>query len=123
MSQSLLNNVTLNKAPEPYLIEKATAGHPEALANITDLDTVTVIAHEKAIKEPSPDASLGWQLYTMESTLAEEEAIIAELEPLFHAAGLKVLPLVAFAKLHFLVGRGSVQGAEHIFRSLGATIR
>jgi len=130
--EDFLKNARAYFWKESFAIIKAKHTHPEAFANITDKDEITVIIDQSKLRNTSlseienqdlSENEIGWKILTLDVVFPlDTVGILAKLSGAMAERGISIMTISAYSRDHFLIREKDMVAAATALESLGISV-
>jgi hypothetical protein len=117
---------------ESFAIIKAKHTYPEAFANITDKDEITVIidqnkldnaSHSEIKNQNLSETEKKWKILTLDVVFPlDTVGILAKISGALAERGISIMTVSAYSRDHFLIREKDMDAAAAAFKSLGISV-
>jgi hypothetical protein len=110
---------------ESFAIIKSDCTHPDAFANITDKDEITVIIDQSKLGNNFvPEYEKDWKILTLDVVLPMDTVgILARISGVLAERGISLMTISAYARDHFLIREEDMPVAIGALQSIGISIK
>jgi hypothetical protein len=130
--EDFLKNARAYFWEESFAIIKAKHTHPEAFANITDKDEITVIIDQSKLRNTSlseiekqdlSENEKGWKILTLDVVFPlDTVGILAKISSAMAERGISIMTISAYSRDHFLIREKDMVAAATALESLGISV-
>ena len=130
--EDFLKNARAYFWKESFAIIKAKHTHPEAFANITDKDEITVIIDQSKLRNTSlseiekqdlSENEKGWKILTLDVVFPlDTVGILAKISSAMAERGISIMTISAYSRDHFLIREKDMVAAATALESLGISV-
>ena len=110
---------------ESFAIIKSDCINPDAFANITDKDEITVIIDQCKLEiNMVPEHEKDWKILTLDVVFAMNTVgILARISGVLAKRGISIMTISAYSRDHFLIREKDMPVAIGALQSIGISIK